>query len=97
MWARVKGRAENALLAMPFKAAYMFRPGLIRPLHGITSRTALYRAVYVVLWPFMPLFIAAGLGTTTEALGKAMISVADQGWDKKHLENKDINAAAARG
>ena len=39
MWARVKGRTENALLALPFKAKFMFRPGVIQPMHGITSRT----------------------------------------------------------
>lgn len=94
MWARVKGRAENALLAMGFKAAYMFRPGLIRPLHGITSRTPLYRVVYVVLWPFMPLLIAMGAGTTTEKLGRAMINVAMKGYGKKILEGRDINEAA---
>ena len=44
MWARVKGETEKALLALPFKAV-MFRPGFIQPLHGITSRTGLYRAL----------------------------------------------------
>ena len=39
MWARVKGQTENALLRLPFKAAYMFRPGFIQPLHGIKSKT----------------------------------------------------------
>jgi uncharacterized protein YbjT (DUF2867 family) len=43
MWARVKGATENALLKLPFKAAYMFRPGVIQPLHGISSRTTSYR------------------------------------------------------
>ena len=42
MWARVKGRTENALLRLPFKAAYMLRPGIILPMHGIESRTTLY-------------------------------------------------------
>jgi len=97
MWARVKGRAENALLKLGFKAAYMFRPGLIRPLHGITSRTAAYRVVYAILWPFMPLLTAIGAATSTEALGRAMISVADKGWATPILETKDINAAAKRG
>src|SRR5215218_9434543 len=46
MWARVKGRTENALLRMPFRAAYMFRPGFIRPMHGIRSRTPAYRWLY---------------------------------------------------
>ena len=39
MWARVKGRTENALLRLPFRAAYMFRPGIIQPLHGARSKT----------------------------------------------------------
>jgi hypothetical protein len=45
MWARVKGATENALLRLPFKAAYMFRPGAIVPLHGITSKTRIYRII----------------------------------------------------
>ena len=57
MWARVKGETENALLRMPFKAAYMFRPGFIQPLHGIKSKTALYRIPYAVLRPFNSLFL----------------------------------------
>ena len=48
MWARVKGRAENALLRMPFKAAYMFRPGIIQPLHGIRSKTKAYQTFYTI-------------------------------------------------
>jgi uncharacterized protein YbjT (DUF2867 family) len=43
MWARVKGRTENALLRLPFRAAYMLRPGIILPMHGIKSKTTLYR------------------------------------------------------
>jgi hypothetical protein len=35
MWARVKGKTENALLRLPFEAVYMFRPGIIKPLHGV--------------------------------------------------------------
>ena len=46
MWARVKGQTENALRRLPFKAAYMFRPAVIVPLHGIKSRTTIYRLSY---------------------------------------------------
>ena len=46
MWARVKGRTENALLRLPFRAAYMLRPGLIIPMHGVQSKTRLYRVFY---------------------------------------------------
>jgi uncharacterized protein YbjT (DUF2867 family) len=45
MWARVKGATENALLKLPFKAAYMFRPSVIQPVHGVKSRTVLYRVL----------------------------------------------------
>ena len=54
MWARVKGETENAVLKMPFKRAYMFRPGIIRPLHGIVSKTRLYRVVYAGWGRFWP-------------------------------------------
>src|SRR5207247_989154 len=46
MWARVKGRTENALLRLPFAAAFMFRPGFIEPMHGVTSKTRAYRVFY---------------------------------------------------
>jgi uncharacterized protein YbjT (DUF2867 family) len=45
MWARVKGRTENAVLRLPFRAAYVFRPGMIQPLHGIRSKTQSYRVM----------------------------------------------------
>lgn len=93
MWARVKGRAENALLGMPFKGAYMFRPGIIQPLHGIKSRTPLYRAFYVVAGPMMgfarsrwPKYV-----TSTEQIGRAMLRVARDGAAKRVLETSDIN------
>ena len=60
MWARVKGQTENALLRLPFKAVYLFRPGLIQPLHGITSSTRLYRILYRALGPVLPLLKAVG-------------------------------------
>jgi uncharacterized protein YbjT (DUF2867 family) len=94
MWARVKGETENALLALPFKAAYMFRPGFIQPLHGIKSKTALYRIPYAILGPFNSLFlkIFPKYATTTEVLGRAMIKAARQGAPKPVLESQDINA-----
>src|SRR6266478_2251577 len=55
MWARVKGETENALLKLPFKAAYMFRPAAIQPMHGILPKTRVYRLVYVVFGFLFPL------------------------------------------
>jgi uncharacterized protein YbjT (DUF2867 family) len=96
MWARVKGRTENALLRLPFKAAYMFRPGVIRPLHGIRSRTRSYRMLYALLAPVLPLAQRAfpAAIATTDTLGRAMIEVAKHGTAKTYLENADILAVS---
>jgi uncharacterized protein YbjT (DUF2867 family) len=92
-WARVKGKTENALLRMPFKGVYIFRPAYIQPLHGIRSRTKLYRMFYAVMAPlypvwkiFLPKFV-----TTTEQIGRAMIKIVQQGAPKHVLESQDIN------
>jgi len=97
MWARVKGETENALLALPFKAAYMFRPGFIQPLHGIKSKTRLYRAAYVVTTPLFPILktLFPKYMTTTENIGRAMLAIAKHGGPVRLLENRDINEAAA--
>jgi uncharacterized protein YbjT (DUF2867 family) len=93
MWARVRGRTENALLRLPF-AAYVFRPGFIQPLDGIQSRTKLYRVLYKVVAPVMPLLRAAfpKFVLTTEEIGRAMLVVARKGWTKRVLEVRDIRA-----
>jgi len=93
MWARVKGQTENALLKLPFKAAYMFRPGYIQPLHGATSRTPAYRALYAVMAPLYPLWkrLLPKYVTTTEQLGRAMLQVARHGAPKQVLESLDID------
>ena len=92
MWARVKGKTENALLALPLDA-YMFRPGFIRPRPGARSKTRWYRLMYTILTPLYPLFyrLAPRHVTTSENLGRAMISVATNGYTKRILENSDIN------
>lgn len=95
MWARVKGATENALARLPFARVYLFRPGFIRPLHGITSRTRLYRALYAVAGPIGAI-LPASLATTTEAMGRAMLRAARDGAPKRVLETRDINELAAR-
>jgi uncharacterized protein YbjT (DUF2867 family) len=96
MWARVKGKTENALLRLPFKAAYMFRPGFIQPLHGIVSKTPLYRLLYSCIGWLYPILkcVIPNQVTTTQAVGRAMLSVAKKGYKKKYLENVDINRLA---
>jgi uncharacterized protein YbjT (DUF2867 family) len=94
MWARVKGQTENALLALPFKRAVIFRPGGIAPLHGITSKTPVYRLLYALTRPIWPALHSAfpQLVTTTEQIGRAMLRVARWGAPKPILETRDINA-----
>lgn len=93
MWARVKGKTENELLRLPFRAAYMFRPGLIVPLHGIRSKTRVYRVFYMLLGPLLPWLQGRfpKYVTSTEQIGRAMLKVAKHGWPKPVLETSDIN------
>jgi uncharacterized protein YbjT (DUF2867 family) len=93
MWARVKGKTENDLLKLPFKAAYMFRPAGIQPLHGIRSKTAWVQAIYVGAAPLLSLLnrVAPNYMTTTEQVGRAMIKVARDGYPRPVLESEDIN------
>lgn len=94
MWARVKGKTENALLRLPFKAAYMLRPGYIQPMPGIVSKTRWYRLLYAVLrhlYPVLQSTIPQHV-TTTETIGRAMIKLVKQGAPKPVLESPDINS-----
>jgi uncharacterized protein YbjT (DUF2867 family) len=96
MWARVKGRTENALLRLPLQA-YMFRPGLIVPLDGIQSKTPAYRILYKIVGPLLPVLRWAlpNMVLTTREIGQAMLSVARQGYAKRILEVRDIRAVVS--
>jgi hypothetical protein len=98
MWARVKGRTENALLSMPFRAAYMFRPGAVIPVKGVRSSVGWYNAAYVVLKPLYPILsrLAPNMITTSERLARAMLAVARSGYSRHVLEMSDINRLEAR-
>jgi uncharacterized protein YbjT (DUF2867 family) len=93
MWPRVKGRTENALLQIPFKAVFLFRPAYIQPLHGIRTKTRWYGAAYALMRPLYPLWkmLFPNYVTTTECVGRAMLSVTKRGFPKPVLENRDIN------
>lgn len=95
MWARIKGKTENAILKMPFAAGYMFRPGLIQALDGIQSKTKLYRVFYKIGKPVIPLLRRTFPNhvLTTKEIGQAMLNVAKHGYPKRILETKDIRAA----
>ena len=97
MWARVKGEAENAILKLPFGAAYVFRPAFIEPARGIASRTRMYRVLYAFMRPLVPLLrvVFPRYVTTTERVGRAMLNVARTGAKSRVLENHEIDAAGA--
>ena len=96
MWARVKGRTENALLGLPFRAAYMFRPGMIQPVEGVRPSNAVYRAFYAVMGPVMPLLrrLFPTQIVTTAEVGRAMLRVARHGYPHPVLERGDIAGCA---
>jgi uncharacterized protein YbjT (DUF2867 family) len=98
MWARVKGMTENALLALPFTASYMFRPALIFPRKGVRSKTGWYQTFYNVFGPFYPVFqlLFGRWVTTTENHGRAFIAVAEREYPRRILFSRDINALARR-
>jgi uncharacterized protein YbjT (DUF2867 family) len=97
MWARIKGKTENAILQLPFKAAYMFRPGYIQPLRGIKSKTRWYQAVYDVIGGLYPVLqrLLPRYVTTTTNIGRAMIEAAERGYSKPILGSDDINRLSA--
>lgn len=96
MWARVKGATENALLRLPFKAAYMFRPGVIVPLDGIQSKTPSYRVFYRLFGVLLPALQRRFPRTicSTRSIGLAMLDVARYGAKSPILGPAKIDAAA---
>ncbi len=98
MWARVKGETENALLGLPFRAAYMFRPGMIQPLKGVKPSNTFYAAFMPVVSFLFPVFraIVPKMATTSVNVGLAMINAAAHGYDRTLIESDDINTLAQR-
>jgi uncharacterized protein YbjT (DUF2867 family) len=97
MWARVKGKTENALLALGFKAAYMFRPGYIQPIGDVQSKTGWVQTAYDIARPLYPWInrLLPNNSTTTSNLGRAMIQVAATGYSQRVLYSADFNTLAA--
>ncbi len=93
MWARVKGLTENHLLALPFRQAYMFRPGYMQPTKGLKNTLKYYKYLEWLYPAFQKLF--PGFVGTLRELGLAMIRVTSTGYEKKRLEVKDIHLLAA--
>lgn len=93
MWARVKGKAENALLRLPFKAVYAFRPGFIRPIKGLKHTHGFYRWIG---WMFAPgRRLWPGSFVRLEEIALSMIRVAQQGFEKPVLTGRDMITLAA--
>ena len=96
MWARVKGKTENDLLAL-FERAYMFRPGYIHPERGVVSRTGWIRVATVVLRPIgAVLKHIPSVGTRTDVVGRAMIAAVRGGAPSHVVEIREINQLGSR-
>jgi uncharacterized protein YbjT (DUF2867 family) len=92
MWARVKGRAENALIKLPFAGVYNFRPGFMKPTEGQKSMKTLYKII-APLYPLLSLFMAKQLLTLRD-VATAMINAVLKGYPKSILEIEDIKILA---
>jgi hypothetical protein len=88
MWARVKGKTENALMKLPFKKVYNFRPGILQPTKGLKNTLSFYR-YFGWLAPVIRLFFPKSISTLKQ-LGLAMIHVVTKGYPKQIIEVKDI-------
>jgi uncharacterized protein YbjT (DUF2867 family) len=93
MWERVRGKTENALLALPFRAVYILRPGMIQPLDGIRSKTPAYRIFYSLMKPVLPLLRKAlpDQVITTSQVGSAMLNLVRRGAPQRVLDSGAIN------
>jgi uncharacterized protein YbjT (DUF2867 family) len=96
MWERVRGKTENALLALAFRAVYILRPGMIQPLDGITSKTPAYRIFYSLMKPVLPLLRRAlpDQILTTAQVGQAMLNLVRRGAPVRTLDSAAINRAS---
>jgi uncharacterized protein YbjT (DUF2867 family) len=90
MWARVKGKTENALSRMGFKGQYNFRPGVMKPVKGQVHLKGINKYVNV-LYPVMAIFFP---GCTLGEVAQAMINTVEKGYSKNVLEVKDIKLQA---
>ncbi|MGC3943615.1 MAG: NAD-dependent epimerase/dehydratase family protein [Chryseolinea sp.] len=94
MWARVKGKAENALMRMSFRGVYNFRPGFMSPVKGQQHLKTLYRVLLVLAPVVRAVFPKQTL--TLDEVGRAMINAATKGYEKQVLEIADIRQLAYR-
>jgi len=95
MWARVKGKTENDLLKLTFKAVYNFRPAFIKPFLPLKPNMAFYKTYKFVAWLFPVLkLLAPNMAITLKELAAAMINACLKGYSKNILEVKDIRDLA---
>ncbi|WP_106914967.1 NAD-dependent epimerase/dehydratase family protein [Chryseobacterium aurantiacum] len=89
MWARVKGRTENALKKMNFRGAYNFRPGFMKPVDGQLNVKWFFKPF---IWIF-PIFLPSK-SLTLHEVGRAMINAVNKGYPTSTLEIRDIKNLA---
>lgn len=93
MWAKVKGKTENALMELPFKKEYNFRPGIMKPTVGQKNIKGVYKVINA-LYPLVH-FIFPKQSSTMKQVGLAMINSVLKGYPKQILEISDIKLLAS--
>jgi hypothetical protein len=94
MWGRVKGKTENHIMQLPFRKAYMFRPGYIQPTKGLKNSYKIYK-IFAPLYPLLKAMFPKYVCTLRE-IGMAMINTVNKGDDKHVLEVMDIKGLASK-
>ena len=95
MWARVKGKTENDLIALPFKTVFVFRPGGIKPTKGLKNTYTSYK-VLAPLVSFLNWALPKYMCTLAD-IGKAMINITEKGYHRPQIEVKDIRKLSSIG
>lgn len=93
MWARVKGKTENALIKIFPGKSYNFRPSLMKPTKGQKNFKGYNKIAPTILFPILKLFFPH---STMTQIGRAMINATILGYEKPVLEVKDINELSAK-
>jgi hypothetical protein len=98
-WARVKGKTESALLRLPFRAAYMLRPGIFQPLCDVRSRRGSYRVLYSLTKPLLPLLHRTfpKYILTIAEIDRLILLIAKRVYPKQILETTDRRVALSAG
>jgi hypothetical protein len=94
MWARIKGKTENALLRLFDGKEFNFRPALMKPMPGQKHFYGYNGLTHRILYPVLSLVFPA---CSIQQITQAMINATLMGYEKPILEVRDIKKLAQAG